>query len=175
MPRPLRSISILCLLLVAALGSAAQTDPRLPAVKTEPIADLRAILPDGGEDARPLVVNFWATWCGPCREEFPDLVEIDREYRPRGLDFVLVSVDDRAVVETRVPEFLAQYEASMPSYLLDLAGRRAKASAIRRVAPRFADAYPLTLLFDRRGRLVYQKAGVVDPKILRAQIEKVLN
>ena len=152
-----------------ALPSAAQTS----APETRPITDLRALLPSR-ERPRPLLVNFWATWCGPCRVEFPELVKLDREYRAKGLDFVLVSVDDKPLIDTRVPEFLAGYEAAMPSYLLDLPGRRAKARAVRQIAPRFADAYPFTLLFDRRGRLVYQKHGVVDGRVLRAQIEKVL-
>jgi thiol-disulfide isomerase/thioredoxin len=42
---------------------------------------------------RPLLINFWATWCDPCRDEFPDLVKIDSEYRPQSLEFVTVSLD----------------------------------------------------------------------------------
>lgn len=125
-------------------------------------------------DKKPVLINFWATWCGPCRVEFPDLVEIDRDYRQKGLNFFIVSVDDFAVIDTRVPEFLKDYESTMPSYLINIEERKEIARAIRRIAPRFADTYPLTLLFDGRGRLVYQKSGVVNPKILRAQIEKVL-
>ena len=41
---------------------------------------------------RPLLVNFWATWCDPCRDEFPDLVKIDGEYRPNRMDFVTVYI-----------------------------------------------------------------------------------
>jgi thiol-disulfide isomerase/thioredoxin len=43
---------------------------------------------------RPLLVNFWATFCDPCRDEFPDLVKIDKEYRPQSLEFVTVSLYD---------------------------------------------------------------------------------
>ena len=73
-----------------------------------------------------------------------------------------------------VPEFLAQYKATMPSYLLDFWERRDKARSIRQIAPGFRDGYPMTLLFDSGGRLVYSKVGRIDPKILRAKIEKVL-
>jgi hypothetical protein len=106
--------------------------------------------------------------------EFPDLIEIDADYREKGLNFFIVSVDDFAVIDTRVPEFLKDYDSTMPSYLLNIEERRIAARAIRRIAPRFTDTYPLTLLFDGRGRLVYQKSGVINPKILRAQIDKVL-
>lgn len=144
------------------------------AVKTTAIdaEDLKT-LAKSPEDKKPLLINFWATWCGPCRVEFPDLVEIDTDYREKGLDFVIVSVDDFGVIDTRIPEFLEQYQAKMPSFLIDLDSAET-VKAIRRIAPRFSGSYPLTLLFNARGKLVYQKTGVVDPKILRAQIEKVL-
>lgn len=126
------------------------------------------------KDKQPVLVNFWATWCGPCRVEFPDLVKIDADYRRKGLRFIVVSVDDFAVIDTRVPEFLQQYEATMPSYLLDLSNRAQIAKAVRQFAPTFRDVYPTTLLFDASGKLAFQKAGKVDAKILRKEIDKVL-
>lgn len=134
---------------------------------------LKKLLPSK-ENKKPLLINFWATWCGPCRVEFPDLVRIDKDYKEKGLNFALVSVDDYGIIDSRVAEFLSQYEATMPSYLLDYPNRKQLAKAVRLIAPAFADKYPLTLLFDSKGKLVYQKTGVINPKILRAEIEKVL-
>ena len=134
---------------------------------------LKKLLPSK-ENKKPLLINFWATWCGPCRAEFPDLVEIDKDYKSKGLNFALVSVDDYGIIDSRVPEFLEQYEATMPSYLLDYTDRTKLAKAVRLIAPKFPDKYPLTLLFDSKGKLVYQKTGVINPKILRAEIGKVL-
>lgn len=136
-------------------------------------AELKNLLPDK-KNKKPLLINFWATWCGPCRVEFPELVEIDNEYREKGLNFVIVSVDKFAVIETRVPEFLQQYEAKMPSYLLDAETDRQKLRAIRQIAPKFSGNYPFTLLFNANGKLVYQKSGVINAKILKLEIEKVL-
>jgi thiol-disulfide isomerase/thioredoxin len=131
-------------------------------------------LAKGTAGKQPVLINFWATWCGPCHSEFPELVQIDADYRTKGLNFVIVSVDKVAIIETRVAEFLRQYESTMPSYLIDLPNRSQIARAVRQIAPKFSDAYPLTLLFDASGKLVFQKMGRVNTKILRAEIDKIL-
>ena len=137
-------------------------------------AGLKKLLPNK-EKKGPLLINFWATWCGPCRVEFPELVEIDKDYRKKGLTFALVSVDDWAIIDTRVPEFLKEYEATeIPSYLLDYPTRPQITKAVRQIAPNFSGGVPATLLFNANGKLVYQKIGVVNAKLLRKEIEKVL-
>ncbi|HNU08906.1 MAG TPA: TlpA disulfide reductase family protein, partial [Pyrinomonadaceae bacterium] len=123
---------------------------------------------------KPLLINFWATWCGPCRTEFPDLVRIDKEYRGEGLDFVIVSIDNVSLADTAVSDFLKSYDAEMPSYLLDAEERREITGALRGIAPRFTGGFPSTMLFNRSGRLVYLKNGVINDGILRIQIDKVL-
>lgn len=171
-----QTLKILALVLVLTASAFAQGLKFPSATETKMIEGegLKALLPNS-KDKRPLLINFWATWCGPCHAEFPDLVKIDGDYRKKGLNFVIVSVDNVSFIETKVPEFLDYYKAAMPSYLIHLSGgRRAVAKAIRTIAPTFKDTYPLTLLFDSKGKLVYQKAGVINPKILRAQIDKVL-
>ena len=82
---------------------------------------LKKLIGRDAQPARPLLVNFWATYCEPCRDEFPDLVAIDRDYKARGLEFVTVSLDDAAEIKTSVPEFLRQMRARMPAYLLNVA------------------------------------------------------
>lgn len=149
--------------------------PAFSQIKTTKIDGdgLKKLLPNK-ENQKPLLVNFWATWCGPCRVEFPDLVEIDKDYKEKGLNFALVSVDDYGIIDSRVPEFLSQYNATMPSYLLDYPNREQLTKAVRLISPAFSDRYPLTLLFDQNGKLVYKKTGLINPKLLRAEIEKVL-
>lgn len=126
------------------------------------------------QKGKPVLLNFWATWCGPCHAEFPDLVKIDADYRKKGLIFNIVSVDTAGLMYSAVPEFLQSYKSTMPSYLLDLPNRREIAKAVRQIAPAFRDIYPLTLLFDKNGKLVYQKIGKVNPQLLRLEINKVL-
>ncbi len=162
-------------IIVISIVAAVAQKPDLPIItETKKItaAELKSLARP--TDKKPVLINFWATWCGPCHSEFPELVEIDKDYRAKELNFSVVSVDDFAVIDTRVPEFLKDYESTMPSYLINLESRSQIARVIRQIAPRFPDTYPLTLLFDGKGRLVFQKTGRVDSKILRKEIDKVL-
>ena len=155
-------------------GISAQETKLLVITETKKItgAELKSLAKP--TDKKPILINFWATWCGPCRSEFPELVEIDADYRTKGLNFVIISVDDFAVIDTRVAEFLEGYGSTMPSYLINIEDRSEVAKAVRRIAPRFTDTYPFTLLFNKNGKLVFQKVGRINRKILRKEIDKVL-
>jgi thiol-disulfide isomerase/thioredoxin len=120
---------------------------------------------------QPLLVNFWATFCDPCRDEFPDLVKIDKEYRPHALDFVTISLDDMADIKTSVPEFLGSMKATMPAYLLNASDPE---PAINIVDPRWRGDLPATYLYNEKGEIVYKHIGRVNPAELREAIEKVV-
>ena len=120
---------------------------------------------------RPLLINFWATWCDPCRDEFPDLVKIDSEYRPRSMDFITISLDDFSDIKTSVPQFLGWMKANMPAYLLNVADPE---PAIDMVDKGWAGSLPATFLFNAKGEVVYKHFGRVDPNELRAAIDKLV-
>ena len=143
----------------------------LPVVTRIDFEGLQNIIKRNGENSRPLLVNFWATWCDPCQEEFPELVKIDGEFRPRGLDFVTISLDDLAEIKRDVPRFLAKMKAEMPAFLLKSSDEEA---AIAVVAPGWTGGFPLTVLYNADGKIAYSKTGMIKPEILRAEIEKVL-
>ena len=119
----------------------------------------------------PFLVNFWATFCDPCRDEFPDLVKIDKDYRPQSLEFVTVSLDDVVDINTAVPKFLVEMKATMPAYLLDVNDPE---PAIKLMDPRWSGALPATFLYNEKGEEVFKHYGRVDPAELRAAIEKLV-
>lgn len=121
---------------------------------------------------RPLLVNFWATWCEPCRAEFPDLVKIDAAYRARGLQFVGVSIDDPSEVDKGVPKFLAEMHAQMPQYVLNVTDSE---PVINMIDPSWGGELPATFLFDRQGHIIFEHKGRINPMELRAALDKVLN
>jgi thiol-disulfide isomerase/thioredoxin len=94
------------------------------------------------------LVNVWASWCAPCRQEFPDLVRLARDYRAKGVRVVFVSVDfesDRAAVES----FLAEHGVADTSYLKS----GDDTMFINLLNPKWTGALPATLLYNSRGEL----------------------
>jgi thiol-disulfide isomerase/thioredoxin len=97
--------------------------------------------------ARAVLVNVWASWCVPCREEFPDLVRLGRTYRDRGLRLVLVSANfPDEVGDAR--RFLAAQGVDFPCFIK--AGDDMR--FIDGLEPRWSGAIPATLLYDGQGR-----------------------
>ncbi|HYM81181.1 MAG TPA: TlpA disulfide reductase family protein, partial [Candidatus Limnocylindria bacterium] len=96
--------------------------------------------------AEVVLVNIWATWCAPCREEFPDLMRLNERYRDRGLRLILVSAD----FEDQLPlarRFLAKQGVDFPSYLKTGDDMR----FINAMDSRWTGALPATLIYDGRG------------------------
>jgi len=121
--------------------------------------------------SRPLLVNYWATWCDPCRDEFPDLVKIDEQYRTKGLDFIAITLDDLTDINTAVPKFLREMKATMPVYLLNVADPEPAISAVDRD---WGGALPATFLYNNKGEVVYKHFGRIKVDELRAAIEKLV-
>jgi thiol-disulfide isomerase/thioredoxin len=144
---------------------------RAPVVREINLEGLKKLLQRDGQPSRPLLVNFWATWCDPCREEFPDLVQINKDYKARGLEFVTVSLDDAAEIKTSVPQFLRQMRSTMPAYLLNVADPE---TAIKWVDAEWGGGLPATYLYDAQGQVVFKHMGRINPAELRTAIETVV-
>jgi thiol-disulfide isomerase/thioredoxin len=156
---------------VALQKRGAKPAARLGVVREIDLEGLKTLLQRSGKQPRPLLVNFWATWCEPCREEFPDLVQIDRDYKARGLEFILVSIDDPAEIKTGVLPYLKKMRAGMPAYLLNVPDPE---PAIKSVDETWGGELPATFLFDAEGQIIFKQMGRVNPAELRSAIEKVM-
>lgn len=145
---------------------AATRPPVVTEIKTEALVALV-----NRQSDKPLLVNFWATWCDPCRDEFPDLVKIDADYRKLGLDFVTVSLDDVPDIKTTVPQFLQKMKATMPAYLVNAPDPD---PLIKAIDPRWQGDLPATILYTTNGHVAYKHFGRVNPGELRLAIDKVI-
>jgi thiol-disulfide isomerase/thioredoxin len=141
-------------------------------VKDIDLEGLQKLLQREGKQSRPLLVNFWATWCDPCRDEFPDLVQIDKDYKARGLEFITVSLDDPAEIKTVVPQFLRQMQARMPAYLLNVPDPE---PAIKWIDAEWSGGLPATFLYDAQGQVIFKHTGRIKTAELRTAIEKVIS
>ncbi len=112
------------------------------------------------------MINVWATWCGPCRVEFPDLVTSNRMYRHRAFEFISISLDLPEKSREVLP-FLEKQQASNKNYLYNSDDRDAFADALDKT---WSGAMPLTLLVKPGGELLYRHEGQVDPLELRRVI-----
>lgn len=154
-------------------GSLGLPNYKLPVAPAEiqviDLEGLKKLLQPDAKDARPLLVNFWATWCDPCREEFPDLVKIDADYGAKKLNFVTVSLDDVSEIGTEVPKFLKEMKATMPTVLLNVNDPE---PAIKSVDAAWDGQLPATFLYDKDGKVVFRHFGKIKPDELRAAIDK---
>jgi thiol-disulfide isomerase/thioredoxin len=151
--------------------AASTQNPNLPKVTQINEVALRKLLKREDQNAKPLLVNFWATWCDPCREEFPDLVKLDADYKDK-IDLITISLDELSEINGDVPKFLAEMKAEMPSYLLKTPSEEA---AIASVSKSWQGGLPFTILFNRQGETVYFIQGKFKTELLKAEIEKLFN
>jgi len=105
------------------------------------------------------LINIWATWCGPCITEFPDLVIIDRMYRGRAFEMITISADKQAKKEDAL-SFLKVQQASNKNYIFN---KDDVYQMIEAVAPDWQGGLPFTMLIEPGGRIIYQKQDTFDP------------
>jgi cytochrome c biogenesis protein CcmG, thiol:disulfide interchange protein DsbE len=182
----MKKIVVLFVVLLAAAGcrrgekkaveeKAAQT---APAVQTATGIEAGATMPeyramnlDGSEfelaarKDKVVLLNLWATWCPPCRDEIPELQRIHDHYSKRGFEVVGVSLDEGGV--DVVQEFVTDYKMTYP-VVLDPQGNLANVLQ--------TSSLPTSIMVDRNGRIVWKRVGFIDKNDaeLKAAIEKAL-
>ncbi|BAN34196.1 peroxiredoxin [Sulfuricella denitrificans skB26] len=114
-----------------------------------------------------VVLNFWATWCGPCRTEIPHLIEAQEKYGPRGIVFMGAAVEDNA---DSVRDFGKAYGINYPVLM---AGKEKGIALLRALGNKIA-GLPFTIVLDRQGNIVAAKRGIMTPALLQKTLDPLL-
>jgi peroxiredoxin len=154
---------------VVALDEARNSTGRSPAAEVGRAApDFRLSQLGGGEvqlsdlRGRVVILNFWATWCPPCRQEMPEFVRIYSAKQGQGLEIVAVDLQE---AESQVQGFVDEFGMRFP-ILFDRSGEVARTYRVNQL--------PVTLIIDRDGVVRSAKYGPVTPEFLQAELDKVL-
>jgi peroxiredoxin len=109
-----------------------------------------------------VLLDFWATWCDPCKTEIPHFTEMQSRYGPQGLQVIGVSMDDD---EKPVRDFQQQFKMNYPVAMgnADLAGQYGGILGL-----------PITFVIDRQGRIAARHIGATDASVFEAEIRNLL-
>jgi len=168
--------SLLLSLFLCTCGPAPESNAPLPKLgsadapaRYDTFAELEPLFYQGADTA--YVINFWATWCKPCREEIPLLEKLAQEHKGDPLRIVLVSLDTEESAIERIPAFLTQNAPSLNAVILTDEDP-AWGKTIDRV---WTGSLPTTILYRGQRRYVYRRnfptyvdlKGAVDPLFLK--------
>ena len=112
------------------------------------------------------LINLWATWCGPCIIEFPELVKLQRMYGQRNFRVVTISVD-RPELGTKVKTFLEDKQAAFPNYLFEGSD---KEPLFDLIDPQWQGNIPYSMLVAPGGKVIFRHAGIIDPLEVKKEI-----
>jgi thiol-disulfide isomerase/thioredoxin len=144
----------------------------LPASVTE--AELRALtgapIKLSNYAGKVLLVNLWATWCGPCRQETPELVKLNKEFRSQGLEVIGLSTENADDSADQVREFVQNYKVD---YRIGWSGSQVAVALMQG-----RDAIPQSFVISRSGRIVKRFVGfnaMATPDQIREAVQEALN
>ncbi len=169
MPR-LRPLTLVALtLLLAACQS--KSAPPTPGGATAPVAvpSLELTDLDGNTislaalKGKVVIIDFWATWCPPCREAIPDLIDLKKQYGAQGLEVVGISLDENG--SRILPRFVHDFGINYPVVI----GSEEIASAFGGIL-----GLPTTFIVDRDGKIRSHFMGYIDRKRMEAAVTGLL-
>jgi len=127
-------------------------------------AGIRDLLKNNSDKLR--LINVWATWCGPCINELPSFVTINRMYRRRDFEFITISADNPEKKD-KVLKALKDLKAANTNYLFSIDD---KYKLIEAVDPNWNGALPYTILVEPGGKIVYANQGTIDAMEMKTRI-----
>ena len=154
----------------ALVLAASAVIPQTPAPAPSPAAAGAILAEVKRPGAAAVLVNVWATWCSPCRDEFPDLLHVARDLAPKGLRLVLVSVDFPGnEAETR--SFLTSQGVDFPTFV-----RTGKDETfVDQLESKWSGAIPATFVYDGGGKLVRFWEGRASYPVIKKRALEALD
>jgi thiol-disulfide isomerase/thioredoxin len=143
-----------------------ETDSKIKIIND---SDLKLILEKGQGSA--ILINVWATWCEPCREEFPHLVALSEKYK-KNIRFISISVDDVADLESKVVPFLKNQNSQLENYLLKVIEPD---DFINLLDKDWSGAVPATFIYDKYGKQTKALIGKQSFEVFESAIKKVID
>jgi len=163
---------------ISFLMSCSSSDEKISTNKSTPVAKAQASAGTGAKfmaldidgnfhsleqyKGRPLILNFWGTWCPPCRRELPDLKKIYAEYKPVGLEIIGLAVNDP-------PDKVRKFAKQMGLDWVMLIANRESAMSYQ-----IGTGVPVTIFLDKEGNEVSRAIGARDYNFFKREIEKII-
>jgi len=164
-PSQIAPALLVMVLTVAPIGFADQ------AVRPVDAADVQSLI--AGHRGKVVLLNFWATWCPPCIQEFPEIVALEKDYRGRGVAVISVSADFPDKMDSQLLPFLEKHQPGFSVYIIESEDAN---RFVRTIDPEWSGAIPTTLFVDRNGEFRVKRYSQMSRgemvRILEALLEE---
>lgn len=118
-----------------------------------------------------LFINFWATWCVPCVEEFPDIIKLAENYKEKDVEFLSLSVDLLKEINSAVIPFIQKQQVNFPVFVIP---EKESEKVINLVKPEWNGAIPATVVYSREGKLISFITGLADYDTFKQKVDEAL-
>lgn len=120
---------------------------------------------------KTFMVNFWATWCPPCKKEMPDIIKLYRDYKEKGFELVLISVDDKSDKEGDLKNYLKEQGIDFVTYFNAF---KKPEDMLTEIDGKWAGEIPKTYIYDSEGKQITILTGSQSYQTFENEIKKVL-